>query len=380
MSRGRPWPWVTIGIIGGGQLAKMMVQKGKKMGFTMGVLDPSPGSPAGQIADFEIVGGFDELERLRELAARCDTLTYDLEHIDVEALRRLQGEGSDVQPRPDVLAVVQDKLDQRRFFERAGLPQPRFAECDEPTPAALAEFGFPLVQKLRRGGYDGRGVAILRSPEDPPLRGPSVLEELVPIRKELAVIVARGAEGEIRCYLPVEMEFDPRANILDLLLAPARVPAEVAEQARELASRAAEALETLGVLGVELFWAEDGRMLLNEVAPRPHNSGHYTWEACVTSQFEQHQRGVVGLPLGSPEQMRPAVMLNLLGADASRGPAVVDGFAEALAVDGVSIHIYGKAETRPFRKMGHVTVLDEDLDRAREKAIQVKSLLRVRSR
>ena len=233
------------------------------------------------------------------------------------------------------------------------------------------------MQKIRKGGYDGRGVAILKSPDDKPFEGESLLEELVPIEKELAVMVARSQDSDVRAYPAVEMEFDQRANILDLLLAPARIPVETAERVRALAIDTAKALGGVGIFGVEMFLATDGRLLVNEVAPRPHNSGHYTFEAAVTSQFEQHIRAVVGLPLGSTEQMRPAVMLNLLGGEGA-GPVTADGFAAALAIEGVSVHIYGKAESRPFRKMGHVNVMDADLERAREKALRVKKILRIR--
>ncbi len=371
------WPRVTVGIIGGGQLGKMMTQKAKKLGFTVVVLDPGERSPAGQIADREIVGGYYDEGALRFLSEQCDVLTYDIEHIATDVLRRLEDEGKTIHPSPRVLEIIQDKLVQRRHFEGHGIPQPRFQQADALDASTLAAFGYPLVQKIRKGGYDGRGVAILRSPADKLLDGESLLEELVDIDKELAVMVARGRDGDIRAYPAVEMEFDKRANILDLLLAPARIPAETAERVQQLAVDTAKALGGVGVFGVEMFLAKDGRLLVNEVAPRPHNSGHYTFDAAVTSQFEQHIRAVVGLPLGSTEQMRPAVMLNLLGSDGA-GPVVAEGFAEALAIEGVSVHIYGKAESRPFRKMGHVTVLDSDLERARQKALRVKQILRIR--
>ncbi len=371
------WPRVTIGIIGGGQLGKMMTQKAKKLGFTVIVLDPSENSPAGQIADREIVGGLYDEGALRFLSEQCDVLTYDIEHIATDVLRNLEDEGRTIHPSPRLLEIIQDKLTQRLHFERHGIPQPRFERADVADAKTLKAFGYPLVQKIRKGGYDGRGVAILKSPDDKPLEGESLLEELVAIEKELAVMVARGRDGDIRAYPAVEMEFDPRANILDLLLAPARIPQETADRVQTLAIDTAKALGGVGVFGVEMFLATDGRLLVNEVAPRPHNSGHYTFEATITSQFEQHIRAVVGLPLGSTEQMRPAVMLNLLGGGGS-GPVVAEGFAEALAIEGVAVHIYGKAESRPFRKMGHVTVLDADLERAREKALEVKNILRIR--
>lgn len=377
MQRTPVWPNVIVGIIGGGQLAKMMVQKGKKLGFTMHVLDPSENSSAGQLADREVVGSFHDRDALARLAAGCDFLTYDIEHIDTGALLELEAAGHRIHPAPHLLGVIQDKLAQRRFFAEAGVPQPRFVAADTPDEETRADFGYPLVQKLRRGGYDGRGVAVLHDPDDEPLSGPSLLEELVPIRMELAVMVARGQDGDLRAYPPVEMEFDARTNILDFLVAPARVEPRVAAAARDIAVDAVRALGGVGIFGVELFLDRDDRILLNEVAPRPHNSGHYTFEACVTSQFEQHLRAVVGLPLGSTEQMRPAVTLNLLGEPDAAGRPRLLGLEEALAIDGVSVHVYGKAETRPHRKMGHVTVLDTDIERAHAKALEVRSILRM---
>jgi 5-(carboxyamino)imidazole ribonucleotide synthase len=252
---------------------------------------------------------------------------------------------------------------------------------DAPVAADLEAFGYPVVQKLRRGGYDGRAVALFRGPQDLGrlLPGPSMLETLVDLDRELAVMVARGLDGDVRAYPVVEMEAHPTANLLDLLVAPARIPPEVAEAARDLACRTVEALDGVGVFGVELFLAKDGALTVNEVAPRPHNSGHYTIEACLTSQFEQHLRAVTGLPLGSTDLVMPAAMINLLGEPGHSGPPLVEGLSETMAIPGVAVHIYGKAETRPFRKMGHVTVLDPDVNEARAKALRVRDLLRIKA-
>jgi len=373
-------PPARIGVIGGGQLAKMMTQKAKKLGYEVVVLDPAPDSPAGQMADEEITGGFHDPAKLREIVEKCDLTTYDLEHIGVETLIELEDEGRLIRPSARLLAVVQDKLEQRRRFAAAGLPQPEFDACDEPSPAAFQAFGYPLVQKARRGGYDGRGVALVRAANDLDrmLRTPSLLERLVPIEKELAVLVARSPSGDTRVYPLVEMVVDPEANLLDLLLAPARVSPQVDRRACEIALGAVEALGGVGIFGLELFLTESGELLVNEIAPRPHNSGHFTFEACATSQFEQHLRAVAGLPLGAVEQYRPAAMVNLLGEPGGAGPPVLEGFCEALATPGAHVHIYGKAESRPNRKMGHVTVLDTDLEAAREKAVRIRETLKIR--
>jgi len=376
-------PPARIGIIGGGQLGRMMTQKAKRLGFRVAVLDPSPGSPAGQLADFQITGEFDDGARLHALVERCDLTTYDLEGIDVVALRALEKEGHLIRPSADLLELIQDKFGQRSHLARHGIPQPEFRAIEgEATPEQLAAFGYPLVQKIRRGGYDGRGVALIRGEADHSklLPGPSYVERLVDIEKELAMIVARSVDGDMKGYALVEMVFDPRANLLEMLLAPARVAPEIAQRAEEIAMATVECLGGVGVFGVELFLSKSGEIVVNEVAPRPHNSGHYTYEACVTSQFEQHIRAVAGLPLGSVEQMRPAAMGNVLGHDeGGAGPPKLDGLAEVLAIPGAMVHIYGKAETRPFRKMGHVTVLGQDLEEARLKALKVKDTLRIRA-
>lgn len=374
-------PPAKIGIVGGGQLGRMMAQKAKKLGFTVTVLDPSPNSPAGQVADRQIVGSFSDAAKLRELVEQCEVTTYDLEHVDTQAMKDLAEEGHQIHPSPALLDLVQDKLVQKEALSRSGIPTPEFCRLDRPSAAAFERFGFPLVQKARRGGYDGKGVAVLRSKEDLPraLPGESLIERFIDVDKELAVMVARGRDGAVRCYPVVEMVFDTRANILDLLLAPARIPDHVALEAQALATRTVEVLDGVGVFGVEMFLSKAGKLFINEVAPRPHNSGHYTIEACVTCQFEQHLRAITGLPLGATDLMRPAAMINLLGGQDMAGRPIVEGLREAMSIPGVSVHVYGKWETRPFRKMGHVTILDEDLEEARKKALRVKEILKIKA-
>ncbi|NKN32751.1 5-(carboxyamino)imidazole ribonucleotide synthase [Marichromatium bheemlicum] len=372
-------PIARIGIVGGGQLGRMMAKAAKRIGCTCVVLDPQPNSPAAQIAGQQIVGHYHDPAKLRELAEASDVLTFDIEDIGTETLIELEQEGHAIYPAPGVLALIQDKLTQKQALEAAGIPTAAFEPMPEPTAEAFAAFGYPLVQKARRGGYDGRGVSILKGPEDfeRHLPVPSLVERFVPASKEVAVLVARGRDGECRCYPPVEMCFRAGENVLDLLLAPAAISETEAEAARALAVRTVEALGGIGVFGVEMFLTEDGSLLVNEVAPRTHNSGHHTIEACVTDQFEQHLRAVVGLPLGTTDQLVPAAMINLLGAPGYRGRPVISGMAEALAIPGVCVHLYGKAHTSPFRKMGHVTVLDTDIEQAREKALRVRELIEI---
>jgi len=374
-----PFPVARIGIIGGGQLGRMMVKAAKRLGCTCVVLDPTPGSPAGQVAGHQIVGDYHDPAKLRELAESCDVTTFDIEDIDTETLIELEQEGRRIHPAPQLLAVIQDKLTQKRLLSEAGIPTAEFVEMPSPDPDAFAEFGYPLVQKARRGGYDGRGVSVMQTAADfdGHLPLPSLIERFIPAEKEIAVLVARGIDGDTRCYPVVEMVFRPGENVLDLLLAPANIPGATAEAAQAVAVRTVEALGGVGIFGIEMFLTRDQDLLVNEVAPRTHNSGHYTIEACVTDQFEQHLRAILGLPLGSTELLSPAAMINLLGAPGHSGRPVIRGMAAALAIPGVCVHIYGKAASKPYRKMGHVTVLDRDIAEARRKAERVRELLEI---
>jgi 5-(carboxyamino)imidazole ribonucleotide synthase len=277
--------------------------------------------------------------------------------------------------------VIQDKFKQNQVFEKNGIPTPRFMAVDELTSAHLAPMRFPIVQKARKGGYDGRGVVILQGLEEieKALKVPSVIEEFVDFTKELAVIVARNPAGETACYPVVEMVFDDRTNICDIVTAPARIDAITAARAQHIALQTVESLEGVGVFGIEMFLTREGEILVNEVAPRPHNSGHYTIEACITSQFEQLIRAISGLPLGATTLLKPVAMLNLLGEPGYSGTPRIEGLQQALAIPGVSFHLYGKEITKPFRKMGHVTVIDDDLEQAIAKIYQVKNILKIRA-
>lgn len=375
------FPLSRIGIIGGGQLAKMMVEKGRQMGFSLAILDPTPECPASPSAEFQIVGSLYDPDKLRELVEWSDVATYDIEHIDVGVLKQLAGEGNLIRPSPRLLEIIQDKLIQKQTLAQKGIPIPPYRPVEKPDPAVFEKFGFPLVQKARHGGYDGRGVVILRGVEemDTALQVASVIEAFIDFEKELAVMVVRGSDGQVKCYPMVEMLFEKEGNILDMLVVPAQIEESVARVAQEIAIHAVEALEGVGVFGVEMFLGREGHLYVNEVAPRPHNSGHYTIEACLTSQYEQHLRAICGFPLGSTRLLMPAVMLNLLGEPGYKGKPVIEGLRETLAIPGVSFHLYGKAETRHFRKMGHVTILDKSLKEALAKARKVKQLLKIKS-
>ena len=375
----RNLPLGRLGIIGGGQLARMMVPAAARLGLETLVLDPTPESPGGQLAGEQLVGALDDRERLTELVEACDVTTFEIEAVATSALEVLVSRGCLVRPAPSVLACIQDKLLQKQRLADAGVPTADFAAVDAPDARALADFGLPLVQKARRGGYDGRGVAVFTGAvvEERVLPVPSLVERFVDFRCELAVLVARTSDGHCRTWPVVEMVFDEAANVLDLLLAPARVDEAVAERARSVAIAAVEALGGVGVHGVELFLTRDDEILVNEIAPRPHNSGHWTIEACATSQFEQHVRAVTDLPLGSTRQYCPAVMVNLLGAPEARGTPAIVGLDEALALPGVAVHLYGKASVSPLRKMGHMTITAPTMDEALDIARQARALVRI---
>jgi len=371
------FPLGKIGIIGGGQLGKMMAQQAKRMGFHIAVLDPTPNCPAAQTADEHILGDFFDENKLTELVEKSDVTTYDIEHVNTAVLQKLADAGHDIHPSPHLLEILQDKLRQKEVLREHHVPVAAFQQADPPDfPANLQ---FPLVQKVRHGGYDGRGVMVLRDRRAlaNAIPAPSMIETFVDFKKELAVMVARSADGEIKCHPVVEMVFNDEANICDMVIAPARIPQHCAERARNVARHSIEAIDGVGIFGVEMFLTQDDDVLVNEIAARPHNSGHYTIEACSTCQFEQHIRAVAGLPLGATNLLSPAVMVNLLGCCNSEGPPVIEGLHEALSLPGLSFHFYGKKVSLPFRKMGHVTIVDTAVEDAIAKAAKAKKLVTV---
>lgn len=373
-----------VGILGGGQLARMTAEAAARLGIEVAILEREGGSPAGRIGAREVIGGWADHEALRTLAENTLAVTLENEFVDAPALDWLAARGVPVFPTGRTLAAVQDKLAQKRFMRDAGVPVPEFAgvTAHEDITRAAAAWGWPVVLKARRNGYDGYGNATVRGPDDiapacERLGWPArdlLVEAWVPFVRELAVMVARGRGGACVVY-PV-VETIQRDHICHLVRAPAPVSAAVAARAAAMARRAVEAIGGIGVFGVELFETADGGVLYNEIAPRPHNSGHYTIEGCITSQFENHLRAVLGLPLGSAAMTAPAaVMVNLLGT--RNGPARADGLAEALAISGAHVHIYGKLASRVGRKMGHVTALGASIDEAERRACAAAEALRL---
>ncbi|MBL8965517.1 MAG: 5-(carboxyamino)imidazole ribonucleotide synthase [Spirochaetaceae bacterium] len=393
-----------IGIIGGGQLGRMAIEEAGKYGARVAVLTPEEGSPGAELAAEARVGSLADFDAMVDFGRRFEAVSYEIEHVNVAALRELERLGVAVLPGAAVLELIQDKGAQKELWAAAGLPQAAWAEvpglaagAPAPGPAELAAAaarvgGFPAIQKSRRGGYDGKGVRLLASAEAEALPGPSFLEERIDFAKELAVVVARGPDGAMAAYPCVEMVFDERANLCDSVLAPAQASEAVRERARELALACVEALDrasraegrpgagAVGVFGVEMFLTRDGRVLVNEVAPRPHNSGHFTIEASASSQFDQYLRILLGLPLGSAELLRPAMMINLVGEPGASGEPEYAGLEAALAVPGVAVHLYGKREVRPFRKMGHLTAVGATAEEAMARARAARAAVRVVAR
>lgn len=356
-------PGARIGILGGGQLGRMLCLEARRMGYRTCILDPDPGCPAAQVADEVVVAAYEDPDGARALATRSDVVTYEFENIDAPAVAAAEAVCT-VYPGSRVLRIAQHRIREKQTLAGLGFPVAPFHPVDTRTDleAGLERLGFPAVLKTATAGYDGKGQAVVHSPEEAaaaytdlrPHSEALILEAFVPFAKELSAICARSASGAVACFPVVENIH--RQGILDLTIAPAPVEPAVAAAGRELVTAITAALDVVGVLAVELFLTADGRLLVNELAPRPHNSGHYTLDACATSQFEQLLRAICHLPLGAPDLLAPAAMANLLGDVWEQAGGSPD-WSRALAEPGVKLHLYGKAEPRPGRKMGHLTAV-----------------------
>ena len=368
-----------IGILGGGQLGRMMIQSAINLNLQISVLDPDKNAPCKHLVKKFSHGSLTDYDTVYAFGKDKDLITIEIENVNTEALKALEKEGKKVYPQPHIIEMIQDKGSQKMFYQRNNIPSPDFFLVENKAQIGKYANYFPFFQKLRKGGYDGKGVTKLVSPHhlDKAFEEPSVLERLVDFDKELAVIVARSESGEVKCFPVVECEFNPEANLVEFLFSPANIKKTVEKEALRIAAEVAEKLGIVGLLAVELFLTKDGKVLVNEIAPRPHNSGHHTIEANVTSQFEQHLRAILNLPLGDTAIVKAGVMVNLLGDFGYEGPAVYQGLEDVLKFSGVYIHLYGKLSTKPFRKMGHVTIVDEDILKAKQKAKLVKHTLKV---
>ncbi len=376
----------TLGILGGGQLGKMMLYETRKFDIKTHVLDPSAQAPCRIACDHFEQGDLMDYDTVYRFGKKTDVLTFEIENVNVDALAALEKEGKKVFPSSETLKNIQDKGIQKQFYKSHNIPTAPFVVYDSKNRLNEAivrkELHFPFVWKSCTGGYDGKGVSIIRNAEAiiPLPDTACIAEKLVPFKNELAVIVARNVSGAVTTYPVVEMEFHPEANQVEYVICPARIDAAVAAKAREVATRVSEAFKHVGLLAVELFQTEDDDILVNEVAPRPHNSGHHTIESGYTNQFEQHLRAILDLPLGRTDSKVGGVMVNLVGAEGHTGEVHYQHIDSILAMEGVTPHIYGKKETRPFRKMGHVTIVDEDLNKARQIAEEVKKTIQVISK
>jgi len=373
-----------IGILGGGQLGLMLCQAAANWRLPIWIMDQSPDFPAGKLCDQFIEGDFKNYDDVLSFGRQVDILTIEIEHVNTDALVQLQKEGVIIHPNPQSLNIIKDKGLQKQFYAQHNIPTSPFGLYDSKADLEQAlgtTINIPFVIKYRTAGYDGKGVQVVKSKSDlqAVLDVPMMVEELVDIEKEISVIVTKNPSGEIASYPVVEMEFHPTANLVEFLSCPSDISKANAKIADDLARKIISALDINGLLAVEMFLTKKGDILINEVAPRPHNSGHQTIEGNLTSQYEQHLRGILDMPLGSTDIIKPSVMINLLGADGYTGNTRYVGIDECSRLPNSYIHIYGKEVTKPFRKMGHATVIDDDLDEARRKATFIKENLIIKT-
>lgn len=372
-----------LGILGGGQLGKMLLTETRKFDIQTYVLDPSDEAPCKVGSNVFIQGSLMDFDTVYNFGKQVDVLTFEIELVNIEALEKLEAEGVKVYPSPKTLKQIQNKGIQKDFYTSGKIPTAPYKRFESLNDLKLAveqeELSYPFVWKSTEGGYDGNGVKVIRNAEsfDGLADVQCIAEEMIPFKNELAVIVTRTPSGEIKTYPVVEMEFHPEANQVEYVICPARINDAVADKARAIALKVSEAFNHVGLLAVEMFQTEDDEILVNEVAPRPHNSGHYSIEASYTSQFEQHLRAILDLPLGNTDSKVAGIMVNLVGAEGYSGNVVYENIEKILGKDGVTPHIYGKKQTRPFRKMGHVTIVSEDIAEARRVAEEVKNTIRV---
>lgn len=370
---------IKLGILGGGQLGRMLIQEAVNLNITTLVLDPDADAPCKSIANYFENGSITDYDTVYNFGKKADVITIEIEKVNVEALEQLEKEGKLVYPQPRVIRLIQDKGIQKQFFKENEIPTSPFMLVNSKEDLTSEKFPFPYILKLRRDGYDGKGVMKITDSSDvhEAFDAPTLIEEWVNFEKEIAVIVARNANGDVKTFPMVEMEFNPEANLVEFLISPSTYPDSIQERAEKIARDIAAALNITGILAVEMFVTPSGDILVNELAPRPHNSGHQTIEGNYTSQFGQHLRAILNLPLGDTRSISNAIMVNVLGEKGHDGVAKYDGLEKILSVEGVYVHLYGKKYTKPFRKMGHLTIIDQNREKAIEKARFVQKTLKV---
>lgn len=372
-----------LGILGGGQLGKMLLTETRKFDIYTCVLDPSDEAPSKIACNEFTQGNLMDYETVVDFGKNVDVLTIEIENVNVNALETLEKQGVKVFPSSKTLKIIQNKATQKLFYVDHNIPTAEFARFAYVSEIedAIDNGGLqlPFVWKAAQFGYDGNGVKVVRSKADLKTLtdGECIAEKMIPFKNELAVIVSRNVNGDVKTYPVVEMEFHPEANQVEYVICPARISSKVAQKAQETALKVSQAFDHVGLLAVEMFQTQNDEILVNEVAPRPHNSGHHTIESGYTSQFEQHLRAILNLPLGKTDYKVAGVMVNLVGAEGYSGDVHYEHIDKIMAMEGVTPHIYGKKQTRPFRKMGHVTIVNEDLNTARQIAQDVKNLIKV---
>ena len=377
---------LKLGIIGGGQLGKMLLQTSSKYSLHSKILDPNDDSPCKNLCDEFFLGDLMDYNAIYDFGKKCDLVTYEIEHVNVDALEKLESEGITVYPKPSVLRTIQDKSQQKKFFIDNNIPTAKYLYFK--SKSEFLKFSkdnhveFPCVWKKTKLGYDGYGVKKLNSfSEINKLTDCEfIIEEHIPFKKELATTVVRNDSGEIEIFPLVEMMFNPKSNQVEYVLCPAQVEDEIFENAKQIALNVTKAFKNIGLLAVEMFLTLDNKIIVNEVAPRPHNSAHYSIEACISSQFDQHLRSILNLPLGCSKSNSFAVMVNLVGELDHEGPVLYNGIEKAMQNNNACIHLYGKSITKPNRKMGHVTVLDTDLKNGLDIAKSIKKTIIIKSK
>jgi 5-(carboxyamino)imidazole ribonucleotide synthase len=371
----------TLGILGGGQLGRMLLQKTVDLNISTSVMDPDPNAPCRNLCDHFVNAPFNDFDAVYRFGKTVSLLTVEIEHVNTEALKKLEEEGLPVYPQPAILSMVQDKGLQKEFYRKHNIPTASFSLINTKNELSAYHDKFPFILKKRTGGYDGKGVIKISRAEDieTAFDGPYVLEDCIPFTKEIAVIVSRNADGVTSAFPACEMVFNSEANLVEYLFAPAAISDEQLKKAGQIAENLISLLELTGILAVEMFLTAEGDLLVNEIAPRPHNSGHHTIEANHTSQYEQHLRAILNLPPGNTSVVLPAVMVNLLGEKGFSGEAYYEGLEEVLKEKGTHVHLYGKKETRPFRKMGHVTITGATVEEAIQTAERVRNTLKVKT-
>nr|WP_121273101.1 5-(carboxyamino)imidazole ribonucleotide synthase [Pedobacter schmidteae] len=370
---------LKLGILGGGQLGRMLIQEAINYNLTTLVLDPDTDAPCKHIANYFECGSITDFDTVYNFGKKADIITIEIEKVNIEALEQLEKEGKQVYPQSRVIRLIQDKGVQKQFFKENNIPTAAFQLVNSRADMLNSNFAFPYILKQRKDGYDGKGVMKINGVDDieQAFTAPCLIEELIDFEKEVAVIVARNPNGDMKTFPMVEMEFNAEANLVEFLISPSTYPEALQHKAENIAKNIASSLNITGLLAVEMFITKNGDLLVNELAPRPHNSGHQTIEGNYVSQFAQHLRAIFNLPLGDTRSITNAVMINLLGEKNHNGVARYQGLEKIMAIEGVYVHLYGKKYTKPFRKMGHVTIVDQNREGAIQKANYIKNTLKV---